>query len=78
VPAGPERSSEPRAGRFRLDVHADEATFLAMLADDVRRGLGARPRALPPKYFYDAEGSLVHSYPDPAPVEGELPSKGCR
>ena len=59
MPAGPERSSEPRAGRFRLDVHADEATFLAMLADDVRRGLGARPRVLPPKYFYDHAGALL-------------------
>jgi dimethylhistidine N-methyltransferase len=28
-------------------------------ADDVRRGLGARPKALPPRYFYDALGSQL-------------------
>ncbi len=28
-------------------------------AQDVRRGLGARPKALPPLYFYDALGSLL-------------------
>jgi L-histidine Nalpha-methyltransferase len=33
---------------------ADEA---ARLARDVRRGLTARPRWLPPKYFYDAAGA---------------------
>lgn len=27
------------------------------LAEDVRRGFSRRPRALPPKYFYDARGS---------------------
>jgi len=59
VPPGPERSSEPRAERFRLDVCADEAAFLAMLAADVRRGLEARPRSLPPKYFYDHAGAVL-------------------
>jgi L-histidine Nalpha-methyltransferase len=29
----------------------------SQLAEDVRRGLGARPRSLPPKWFYDARGS---------------------
>ena len=28
-------------------------------AEDVRRGLGGRPKALPPKYFYDALGSQL-------------------
>lgn len=28
-------------------------------ADDVRRGLGGRPKVLPPKYFYDALGSQL-------------------
>jgi L-histidine Nalpha-methyltransferase len=59
VPADHQRSATHRAERFRLDVHADEATFLAMLADDVRRGLAARPRSLPPKYFYDHAGSVL-------------------
>jgi uncharacterized SAM-dependent methyltransferase len=36
-----------------LDVHADEARFLARMLEDIRRGLTARPRQLPPKYFYD-------------------------
>lgn len=42
-----------------LDVHADEARFLAHRAEDIRRGLTARPRALPPKYFYDEAGSVL-------------------
>jgi L-histidine N-alpha-methyltransferase len=29
------------------------------MAEDVRRGLTARPRSLPPKYFYDATGSRL-------------------
>lgn len=29
------------------------------MAADVRRGLGSRPRTLPPKYFYDARGSRL-------------------
>src|SRR5690242_11181032 len=28
-------------------------------ADDVRRGLGSRPKVLPPRYFYDALGSQL-------------------
>jgi L-histidine N-alpha-methyltransferase len=42
-----------------LDVHADEARFLARMADDIRRGLTARPRELSPKYFYDEAGSVL-------------------
>jgi L-histidine N-alpha-methyltransferase len=34
-----------------------EAEFRAGLARDVRAGLGASPKELPPKYFYDARGS---------------------
>src|SRR3989338_9470682 len=30
-----------------------------MLAEAVGRGLGARPRVLPPKYFYDHAGALL-------------------
>ena len=57
--AGPEVPDNPSGARFRLDVHTDEATFLAMLAEDVRRGLQGRPRSLPPKYFYDHAGALL-------------------
>ena len=45
--------------RYRVDVHADSHTRLKAMAEDVRRGLGTRPRSLPPKYFYDAAGSRL-------------------
>jgi L-histidine N-alpha-methyltransferase len=45
--------------RYRSDVHVDEADFQRTLADDVRVGLGAREKWLPPKYFYDAAGSAL-------------------
>jgi L-histidine N-alpha-methyltransferase len=38
----------------RLSPQADRAE---QLASDVREGLGATPKWLPPKYFYDARGS---------------------
>jgi L-histidine N-alpha-methyltransferase len=40
-------------------VHPREGVARSTLADDVRRGLGRRPRTLPPKHFYDAEGSRL-------------------
>jgi L-histidine N-alpha-methyltransferase len=56
----PSDATPPGAGaRCRVDVHADDAAFLAMLRADVRRGLGRRPRSLPPKYFYDAAGARL-------------------
>ena len=45
--------------RYRMDVHLDEATLLGTLADDVRRGLTASRKSLPPKYFYDPIGSAL-------------------
>src|SRR5438445_6347902 len=42
-----------------LDVHADDARVLARMAEDIRRGLTASPRQLPPKYFYDETGSAL-------------------
>jgi L-histidine N-alpha-methyltransferase len=45
--------------RYQVDVHLHDAGRRQTLADDVRRGLGGRPRSLPPKYFYDAEGSAL-------------------
>jgi L-histidine Nalpha-methyltransferase len=45
--------------RYHLDVHTDEASFFAKLAEDVRRGLTSRPRYLPPKYFYDRIGAAL-------------------
>jgi L-histidine Nalpha-methyltransferase len=45
--------------RYRVEVHADAHTRLKAMAEDVLFGLGRRPRSLPPKYFYDAEGSRL-------------------
>jgi L-histidine N-alpha-methyltransferase len=47
------------AARCRFDVRLDDATFLAVLEDDVRRGLSGRPRSIPPKYFYDETGARL-------------------
>jgi L-histidine Nalpha-methyltransferase len=44
---------------YRADVHVDPLGLHDALADDVRRGLGDRPKTLPPKYFYDAVGSAL-------------------
>ena len=40
-----------------LDIHLTEHDAEAALAADVRKGLTARPKNLPPKWFYDARGS---------------------
>ncbi|MEK9658655.1 MAG: L-histidine N(alpha)-methyltransferase [Chloroflexota bacterium] len=45
--------------RFTLDNHLEGEDFGAALALDVRRGLSSTPKQLPPKYFYDAEGSAL-------------------
>ena len=42
---------------YRIDTHVDPRARREALAADVRRGLGTRPRSLPPKYFYEAVGS---------------------
>ena len=47
------------SARFRLDVHDDEAQFRARMIADIREGLTAHPRRLPPKYFYDEAGSRL-------------------
>jgi L-histidine Nalpha-methyltransferase len=40
-----------------LEVHLAPSSYLAALRHDVRTGLSAEPKTLPPKYFYDARGS---------------------
>jgi L-histidine Nalpha-methyltransferase len=40
-------------------VQAHPARYLDALRDDVRTGLTATPKTLPPKYFYDARGSQL-------------------
>jgi L-histidine Nalpha-methyltransferase len=40
-----------------MDVYLDHDALAAQMAADVRAGLTATPKQLPPKYFYDARGS---------------------
>ena len=42
-----------------LDIHLDERDTERALRDDVRRGLTAEPKVLPPKWFYDDRGSQL-------------------
>ena len=45
--------------RYRLDVYTDEQAQQRRLEQDARRGLSARQKSLPAKYFYDRVGSLL-------------------
>ena len=45
--------------RYQVDVYTDEQAERRRLEEDVRRGLTARQKSLPPKYFYDRAGSLL-------------------
>ena len=42
---------------IRIDNYLTESDFFASMADNVKRGLTATPKQLPPKYFYDERGS---------------------
>jgi L-histidine N-alpha-methyltransferase len=42
---------------IRVDVHLEPDAASTALAADVRAGLGATPKTLPPKWFYDDRGS---------------------
>ena len=46
-----------RHGRFTLEQRLPADYFASSLRADALRGLAAPPRALPPKWFYDAQGS---------------------
>lgn len=46
-------------GTIQLDVHLTDADADAALRADVLHGLTARPKELPPKWFYDARGSAL-------------------
>jgi L-histidine Nalpha-methyltransferase len=50
-------ASAPTGAPVRVERHLDPGSLRASLEDDVRAGLTATPKALPPKYFYDARGS---------------------
>ncbi|MBI4082380.1 MAG: L-histidine N(alpha)-methyltransferase, partial [Candidatus Lambdaproteobacteria bacterium] len=55
-PTRPDRDAVP----VRLTLHRrDRRDPRREFADDVARGLGGSPKRLPPKYFYDATGSLL-------------------
>ncbi len=45
--------------RCRIDAHVSAEARAKALADDVSHGLTARPKTLPPKYFYDEAGSAL-------------------
>jgi len=45
------------AAGVRVDVHLSPETLAASLEADVRAGLTATPKELPPKWFYDDRGS---------------------
>ena len=55
----PRRSDVATSARFRLDVQDDDAQFRNRMIEDIREGLTARPRRLPPKYFYDEAGGQL-------------------
>jgi L-histidine N-alpha-methyltransferase len=44
-------------GDVRVDVHLEPGAMARALEADVRTGLGATPKTLPPKWFYDDRGS---------------------
>lgn len=55
----PRRRCVPQGnGRLRVDVHPEESLY-ASLVHDVREGLRAPQKTLPPKYFYDDRGALL-------------------
>jgi L-histidine N-alpha-methyltransferase len=53
-----QRSAEARDPLLRIDRHLKD-DHRERLAQDVRLGLGGRPKRLPPKYFYDDRGSRL-------------------
>ena len=42
--------------RYLMEVYTDERAQQQRLEEDVRQGLTARQKSLPPKYFYDLAG----------------------
>ena len=52
-------------------IHLDPGALAAQMAIDVRAGLTADPKTLPPKYFYDARGSEL--FDEITRLDGVLP-----
>ena len=57
-PPASERKNESLAD-IRIDNYLGGHGFFSTMAEDVRRGLTANPKRLPPKYFYDERGSAL-------------------
>jgi L-histidine N-alpha-methyltransferase len=53
----PDEEYQPMTTTIRVDVHLEPDAASTALAADVRAGLGATPKTLPPKWFYDDRGS---------------------
>ena len=49
------------SGRVRIEQHLSPTALRDALEADVRAGLTAQPKTLPPKWFYDARGSELFS-----------------
>src|SRR5947199_10334723 len=47
------------AMRYLMEAYTDERAQQQRLEEDVRQGLTARQKSLPPKYFYDRAGSIL-------------------
>lgn len=65
----------PRDPRITIDVHLTPADIESALVHDVRAGLTAHPKTLPPKWFYDDEGcelfDKITRLPEYYPTERE-------
>jgi L-histidine N-alpha-methyltransferase len=54
-----EGTKAPDDTAFRMDRHLPPSAMRETLEADVRAGLVANPKTLPPKWFYDARGSQL-------------------
>ncbi len=58
--AAEDTAASRRVGaRVRIERHLPPSAMRAVLEADVRAGLSATPKTLPPKWFYDARGSRL-------------------
>jgi uncharacterized SAM-dependent methyltransferase len=68
--------------RVHIDVLLGPRDLRRALEQDVRQGLGQRPRELPPKYFYDAHGSrlfdAITRLPETRRAASGDPRRPCR
>ena len=60
-----------------VQVLLDRDWAAGSLVDDVRRGLGAHPRSLPPKWLYDDRGSELFDAITRLPERTRDPARPC-